>query len=178
MTVAPLAERETAVYRLFGKYGLLLYVGESFNPDGRLRQHSEKAWWPQVIYKTVHWYPDRATALRYESQAIDTEAPVYNRTRRGRRLTDGALHSVGEGLAPRHVPSRNLPDLTAAELGQLMKLTERQVKDRVAKGRFICHWRGGTEKNPRGMFFTPEDVEHNRNTGASYVLGATDPNAA
>lgn len=61
-----------------------------------------------------------------------------------------------------------LPDLTAAELGKLMNLTERQVKDRVAKKVFTCHWRGGTEKNPRSMRFTPDDVEFNRSVGAGH----------
>lgn len=59
-------------------------------------------------------------------------------------------------------PRFDLPDLTAAQLGDLMGLTERQVKDRVARKQFICTWRGGTEKNPRSMRFTPADVEHNR----------------
>jgi len=56
----------------------------------------------------------------------------------------------------------DLPDLTAAQLGELMGLTERQVKDRVAKKQFICTWRGGTEAHPRNMRFTPADVEFNR----------------
>lgn len=59
-------------------------------------------------------------------------------------------------------PRFDLPDLTAEQLGKLMGLTERQVKDRVAKKVFTCHWRGGTDENPRGMRFTPEDVEFNR----------------
>lgn len=58
------------------------------------------------------------------------------------------------------------PDLTAAQLGDLMGLTERQVKDRVAKKRFICTWRGGTPEHPRSMRFTPADVAHNRSVGA------------
>lgn len=64
---------------------------------------------------------------------------------------------------PTRDPRFALPDLTAAELGALMKLTERQVKDRVASGKFVCHWNG----DHRGMRFTPEDVEHNRGVGAS-----------
>lgn len=55
------------------------------------------------------------------------------------------------------------PDLTAENLATLMGLTTRQVKDRVAKEIFICHWRG----NRRGMRFTPDDVEYNRSLGAS-----------
>lgn len=66
---------------------------------------------------------------------------------------------MSETLDPRF----GLPDLTAAQLGNLMGLTERQVKDRVAKGIFVCHWTGGTPEHPRGMRFSPEEVEFNRN---------------
>jgi hypothetical protein len=60
-------------------------------------------------------------------------------------------------------PRFNLPDLNAAQMGAVAGLTERQVKDRVAKGQFICHYTGGTPEHPRGMRFTPEQVEYNRN---------------
>lgn len=59
-------------------------------------------------------------------------------------------------------PRFGLPDLTAAQLGELMALTERQVKDRVAKKVFVCHWTGGTSEHPRGMRFSPEEVTFNR----------------
>lgn len=61
-------------------------------------------------------------------------------------------------------PRFDLPDLNAKQLGELMGLTETQVKKRVTNKRFICHWHGGTPEHPRGMYFTPEDVEYNRNT--------------
>jgi hypothetical protein len=61
----------------------------------------------------------------------------------------------------------DLPDLTAAQLGKLMGLTERAVKNRVTKKQFICTWNGGTPEHPRGMVFTPEDVEYNRRVRAS-----------
>lgn len=61
-------------------------------------------------------------------------------------------------------------DLTAAQLGEALELTERQVKDRVAKGIFICHWRGGTDANPRSMRFTQADVDYNREVGASATV--------
>jgi hypothetical protein len=60
-------------------------------------------------------------------------------------------------------PRFDEPDLDAKALGKLMGLTERQVKDRVTKEIFKCHWRG----NHRGMRFTPEDVTYNRSLGAS-----------
>lgn len=56
------------------------------------------------------------------------------------------------------------PFLTAAQLGEMFGLTERAVKERVTKKKFICTWTGGTLENPRGMRFTPEDIEYNRRT--------------
>ena len=56
------------------------------------------------------------------------------------------------------------PCLNAEQLGVLLGMTERMVKDRVARDEFICHWTGGTEENPRGMVFTAEDVTYNRGT--------------
>ena len=54
--------------------------------------------------------------------------------------------------------------LTAKQLGELLGLTERAVKNRVTDKKFICHWSGGTLEHPRGMRFTAEDVEYNRST--------------
>jgi hypothetical protein len=56
------------------------------------------------------------------------------------------------------------PWLTAAQLGEQFGLTERAVKERVTKKKFICHWSGGTVEHPRGMRFSPEDIEYNRRT--------------
>lgn len=67
-----------------------------------------------------------------------------------------------------HNQHHELPDLTAAGLAKLLGLTERQVKERVARKIFICHWRGGTIEHPRSMRFTPEDITYNRNTGATH----------
>lgn len=67
-------------------------------------------------------------------------------------------------------PRFNLPDLNAKQMGELTGLTEIQVKKRVTSKRFKCHWHGGTAEHPRGMYFTPEDVEYNRNTAGAFVV--------
>lgn len=79
-----------------------------------------------------------------------------------------------EALDPRF----GLPDLTAAQLGELMALTERQVKDRVAKEIFVCHFTGGTSEHPRGMRFSPEEVAFNRNVYASNLAAPRTPEPA
>lgn len=58
----------------------------------------------------------------------------------------------------------NAPLLTAAQVGEIFGMTERAVKERVTKKKFICTWTGGTLENPRGMRFTAEDIEHNLRT--------------
>lgn len=66
-------------------------------------------------------------------------------------------------------PRFDLPDLNAKQMGELTGLTEAQVKKRVTNKRFICHWHGGTPEHPRGMYFTPKDVEYNRNTAGDFA---------
>lgn len=72
-------------------------------------------------------------------------------------------------------PRFDLPDLNAEQMGVVAGLTERQVKDRVAKGQFVCHWTGGTLKNPRGMRFSPEEVAHNRGVNTSPLANTPPP---
>ena len=69
----------SAVYRLFGKSDVLLYVGVANRPPERLGTHlSLKRWWPQVVRNTVEWFPTRREALLVERQAILNENPLYN----------------------------------------------------------------------------------------------------
>ncbi|MFD3749726.1 GIY-YIG nuclease family protein [Streptomyces cyaneofuscatus] len=70
---------ETAVYRLFGVDGQLLYVGLGRNPMNRWSSHAEQhPWWPSVATFTVVWYPTRPEAAAAEKAAIKSEAPVHN----------------------------------------------------------------------------------------------------
>lgn len=79
MNALPLADRPTAVYRLFDAEDVLLYVGISCNPEARFKQHrTHQWWWPQVAARTIEWRPDRLTALKHEALAIQDEAPLYN----------------------------------------------------------------------------------------------------
>lgn len=82
MTTTPLAERETAVYRLFDVNKALLYVGISWDPDLRMKDHKTNSpWWPSVDHTTIAWYRNREAAMGHEAWAITAEAPLYN-TRR------------------------------------------------------------------------------------------------
>lgn len=74
-----LADRRTAVYRLFDAAGALLYVGASCNPQSRIPSHKDKPWWQEVADTSVEWFADRVNALRHEAAAIADESPRYNR---------------------------------------------------------------------------------------------------
>lgn len=68
------------VYRFFGEDDRLLYVGVTYNPPARFEQHSKRsAWFADMARVTWTEYPDQAAGRRAEREAIDAEAPLYNR---------------------------------------------------------------------------------------------------
>jgi predicted GIY-YIG superfamily endonuclease len=71
--------RRAAVYRLFAADGALLYIGSSYDPDERCESHRRASWWPQVVRRTEEWHPNRSNAYGAETEAIQAEAPRYNR---------------------------------------------------------------------------------------------------
>lgn len=70
----------TALYRLYGAAGELLYVGISDDYERRWGQHSRKPWWPLVARQTIDWFGTLAEALDAEKAAIKAEKPKYNVT--------------------------------------------------------------------------------------------------
>jgi predicted GIY-YIG superfamily endonuclease len=81
MALRGLQNLEHGVYRVYDADQLLLYVGVSVDPDGRLKAHSHGAEWvPDHASHTVTWYLTRAAALAAETRAIRQEHPVYNVT--------------------------------------------------------------------------------------------------
>lgn len=73
----------TAVYRLYDRAGVLLYVGMSIKPHERVRQHSAREWYPDIDHArtTVEWRSDQASAHEAEKTAIRNEVPLHNRER-------------------------------------------------------------------------------------------------
>lgn len=83
----------TAVYRLYDSDSQLLYVGVSNNLANRFRWHArEKAWWPQITFRTIVWHETRLGALSEEASAIGYESPEFNVMRKGGSL--GVLPGV------------------------------------------------------------------------------------
>ncbi|CAL9647890.1 GIY-YIG nuclease family protein [Streptomyces sp. enrichment culture] len=75
----PALPSRTAVYRLFDADGALLYVGMSYAPERRIRDHRrQRAWWPQVASISIEWFATRYRASLAEAKAINTENPVHN----------------------------------------------------------------------------------------------------
>lgn len=69
------------VYRCYDAQDRLLYVGCSYNPVARLRQHKSerKSWVSRVARTRMTVWPDRRKALDMERLAIETEHPLHNR---------------------------------------------------------------------------------------------------
>ncbi len=69
----------TALYRHFDAEGLLLYVGVSLRPLGRLCEHRDSSHWVRSIARvTMEWFDSRPEALAAELRAIQTEGPAHN----------------------------------------------------------------------------------------------------
>jgi prevent-host-death family protein len=76
-----LDDQRTALYRLYGEGGALLYIGITNDPTARFEQHAgDKEWWPSVNRHTVEWFEDRPSAAKAEADAIRAEDPAHNWT--------------------------------------------------------------------------------------------------
>ena len=75
----------TTVYRIYGERSASIYIGLTDDLDRRLRDHAEKAWWPEVRRIETAEYAVRAEAADVEAAAIRAEAPKYNRAMNGDR---------------------------------------------------------------------------------------------
>lgn len=72
-------EDPTALYRLYDKAGVLLYIGITTALKKRMAKHADdQPWWHMVSRKTVVWHDARQEASRAETEAINTENPKYN----------------------------------------------------------------------------------------------------
>jgi hypothetical protein len=74
------AER-TALYRIRGEAGVLLYIGITNSVPFRWNGHQAvQPWWDEVRSLTVEWYGTRAEAEEAEKAAILAEQPKHNVT--------------------------------------------------------------------------------------------------
>lgn len=72
---------KTALYRMWGNDGQLLYVGISKSALVRLGQHlTEKSWAVDIVNVTIETFPTREQAAAAEVAAIKDEKPLHNLT--------------------------------------------------------------------------------------------------
>lgn len=101
--------RRTAVYRLYGHDGELVYVGMTVNIERRLADHERGSfWWPHVARTAVVWYDTRPEADAAESEAVAAEKPLYNM----RKQAPGPV----AGAPPAGAAPWDAPLLVAAQL--------------------------------------------------------------
>ena len=72
-------DKRCALYRHFDATGILLYVGISFHPLVRTKQHSAVSWWTdQIANITIEYFPTRMEAMAAEAKAVQEENPLHN----------------------------------------------------------------------------------------------------
>jgi len=71
--------QQQALYRFYDAGGDLLYIGITWNPYSRWRQHARNSpWFGSASRVTCAVYPNEWTALKEEVLAIRAEAPLFN----------------------------------------------------------------------------------------------------
>jgi hypothetical protein len=73
-----MAPRVPTVYRFYDAAGVLLYVGSTWRPHMRWRQHQSKPWFPEVTDVRVEQFSDLEAMREAERQAIHREQPRHN----------------------------------------------------------------------------------------------------
>lgn len=71
---------KTALYRIYGHRGALLYVGMSNSPVRRVRRHIQTQPWASLIsHYEIEWHESRPEARKAELAAIRDECPDWNK---------------------------------------------------------------------------------------------------
>lgn len=125
-TIANLTRRNkeegpTAVYRFYDIDDTLLYVGITSDLRYRWQQHREsKNWWPSIYRASVVWLNTRKDALKEESAAIQSEAPVYNGSPGRPRVGRATIIRLGPELTARVDAARQDGESRAAAIRRLL----------------------------------------------------------
>lgn len=78
-TRLPRSEMPHLVYRHYDPAGVLLYIGCTVDPKGRLLNHKQNSWWFPLVATSRHTvYPNKLHARRIERTAIRDERPLCN----------------------------------------------------------------------------------------------------
>jgi hypothetical protein len=78
--IGPAPLGKTFVYRFFDCDGQLLYVGITWNPWVRWREHrAKREWWSRVDRYDLHVCQDERDARTWETWCIRTLHPICNK---------------------------------------------------------------------------------------------------
>jgi excinuclease UvrABC nuclease subunit len=79
------------VYRAYNRQGVLLYVGQSIDIEGRMRTHARTSplWWRDAARVTFEPFATREEAVAAEAAAIRSEFPRWNVMHRSPNHPDG-----------------------------------------------------------------------------------------
>jgi predicted GIY-YIG superfamily endonuclease len=79
-SIKPCATGHHLLYRFFDADGSPLYIGITWTPRERWRNHRKrKTWWHLVAAAVVECHESEHEALRRELAAIKTESPMHNK---------------------------------------------------------------------------------------------------
>lgn len=103
-----------ALYRFYDRTSQLLYIGITRDPSSRWSQHrGDKPWWLEVRRIEIESLPDRATALKAERLAIQSEMPRYNVVHNRRTPAPPRVHQPLERDQLYELLSQELAELQA-----------------------------------------------------------------
>lgn len=71
-------EQPHYVYQLWGREACI-YVGLTSDLGQRLKAHSAKEWWPEVVRVAAEVYPDKYSGLDVEKDLIQQLGPLVNK---------------------------------------------------------------------------------------------------
>lgn len=88
-------KRKVYLYRHFNAAGALLYVGVTFNPLRRDRDHASfSKWYNLVASTTLEVHPSREAGADAEENAIAKERPLFNIKISDRRKESGTQETL------------------------------------------------------------------------------------
>jgi predicted DNA-binding transcriptional regulator AlpA len=153
----------TAVYRLYDRGGMLLYVGMGAVRERLLAHAREKDWWPRVDRSRtrVVWYPNRAKAARAERIAIHREGPAYNvlgTPEHQRRMVEVRRRMVATGVVActRRPSGRSFGKLAGSmEIADRLGISRQRVQQLIARP----DWPEPYETLAMGKVWLAESIE-------------------
>ncbi len=149
----PIHYGRTALYRLFGAEGELLYVGITTTPEVRLKQHAfDKPWWGDVAESKVEWFPTRVDAERAEREAIRKDAPKWNADRGGESW-------VGYGPAQSWLASPELRKAIAGYKRAVNRAAKMRDELEEAAIKEMLHGGASRHRMTRVLPFSPTHVK-------------------